>query len=106
MASDELPPPEGVSIEDWNSYLKFKADWEVMLKQRFENELKASPPLPPWEKYPEYDSSNIFWRMGAGEEYLTDYFGVYIQYASLDEIKAYKLKYPAPKSWQGWYTKN
>ncbi len=106
MASNEIGPPEGVSAEDWEVYLKHKKDWEAMLQQRFENELKATPPLPPWEKFPEYESGNIFWRMGTGEEYLTDYFTVYLKYASKDDIQAYKLKYSAPKTWESWYNEN
>ncbi|PCK33034.1 hypothetical protein [Pseudoalteromonas piscicida] len=96
MASNKIGPPEGVSAEDW----------EAMLQQRFENELKATPSLPPWEKFPEYEPNNIFWRMGTGEEYLTDYFGVYLKYASKDDIQAYKLIYPAPKVWESWYNEN
>ncbi|KTF17845.1 MULTISPECIES: hypothetical protein [Alteromonadales] len=106
MASNEIGAPEGVSAEDWEAYLKHKKDWEAMLQQRFESELKANPPLPPWEKFPEYEPSNIFWRMGTGEEYLIDYFGVYLKYASKDDIQAYKLKYPAPKIWENWYNEN
>ncbi|XQF94276.1 hypothetical protein ACOBV9_18920 (plasmid) [Pseudoalteromonas espejiana] len=44
-----------------------------------------------------------------GEEYLTGYFRVYLKYANKDEIKAYKVKYPAPegcKGWKGWYDEN
>lgn len=106
MALNELGPPKGVSDEDWKAYLAQKKEWDAMLKQRYENELKNSPPLPPWVKYPEHESGSLFWRMGEGEEYLIDYFSVYLKYASEADIRAYKLKYPAPKAWQTWYVEN
>ena len=103
MAMDGNTPPEGVSKEDWEAYLKHKQEWEVMLKARYENELKNSPPVPPWQKFPEQPAGSIFWRMGAGEEYLNDYIGVYFKYSTPEEISAYKSKYPEPTSWAGWY---
>lgn len=106
VAASELGPPEGVSEEDWKAYLNLKKDRKAMLKKRFENELRIAPPLPPWKKHPDHQSGSMFWRMGVGEEYLTDYFSVYLKYASEDELKAYKLKYPAPRGWQDWYKEN
>ncbi len=104
MTSEKIEPPDGVSVEDWNAYLKHKKEWEEMLIQRFENELQFSPPLPPWLKYSEYaDSDSLFWRMGDGESYLSDYFDVYLKYASEFDLHEYKQKYPAPKDWEAYY---
>lgn len=103
MASKESIPPEGVSQENWDAYLKHQKEWEEKLKLRYENELRKSPPIPPWEKFPEQPADSIFWRMGAGEEYLTDYMAVYFKFATPEEISAYQYKYPEPISWSGWY---
>jgi len=103
MASTEVQIPHGVSEESWNAYIEHKKSWDALLKERFETVLKATPPKPPWEKYPEHESNSIFWRMGTGEEYLVDYFRVYLMYADEDELKSYKSKYPAPDKWKGWY---
>ncbi|MCO7187186.1 MULTISPECIES: hypothetical protein [unclassified Pseudoalteromonas] len=103
MATDNSSPPEGVSQEDWTAYLNHKKEWAAMLRQRYDDELKNSPPIPPWEKYPEHEPGSLFWRMGIGEEYLTDYIGVYFEHSSQAEINAYKLKYPEPPDWAGWY---
>ncbi|MCF6442956.1 hypothetical protein L1077_26385 [Pseudoalteromonas luteoviolacea] len=101
MATDNNSPPEGVSQQDWNNYLAHQQKWRAKLKKRYDNELKSSPPVPPWQKYPDEAKSSMFWRMGIGEEYLTDYISVYFEYSSPEEIKAYKLKYPEPLSWSG-----
>ncbi|MCG7551188.1 hypothetical protein [Pseudoalteromonas sp. Of7M-16] len=106
MTSHELGPPKGMSDEDWKAFLEHEKSWQAMLKQRFDDDLKLSPPIPPWIKYPEHDSDSMFWRMGVGEEYLFDYFGVYLKYASKAELESYKLEYPAPNDWAGWYDKN
>jgi len=103
MATDNGLPPEGVSQEDWAAYLEHQKMWRAKLRLRYDNELRSSTPIPPWMKYPDQSRSSIFWRMGAGEEYLTDYVAVYFEYSSPEEIEAYKLKYPEPKSWSGWY---
>jgi len=106
MGNLEREPPQGMSKEQWEAYLEHKKSWEVMLKNRFENELKDSPPPPPWVKHPDRERTSMFWRMGKGEAYLSDYVGVYFRYATEDDITAYKLKYPEPANWQGWYDGN
>jgi len=95
--------PEGLSDEQWNKFIKHEAAWNKMLKDRFNNELRANPPEPPWIKYPNRHPSEIFWRMGNGEDYLVDYFGLYFKYASKSETKAYIAKYPEHKDWLGTY---
>ncbi|WP_310736518.1 hypothetical protein [Pseudoalteromonas sp. SR41-4] len=100
LASDKS---DGTTDEQWNKYLEHKATWDKMLKDRYDNELKHTPPKPPWIKYPNRHPTDIFWRMGNGEDYLADYFGLYFKYSSKAEINAYKLKYPEHTDWLGTY---
>mgnify|MGYP006128788359 FL=1 len=89
--------------EQQDKYLEHRAAWEKMLKERYDKELKHNPPIPPWIKFPDYHPSEIFWRMGEGESYISDYVFTYFKYASKAEINAYKIKYPAPADWGGIY---
>ena len=100
LASDKS---DGTTDEQWNKYLEHKATWDKMLKDRYDNELKHTPPKPPWIKYPNRHPTDMFWRMGNGEDYLADYFGLYFKYSSKAEINAYKLKYPEHTDWLGTY---
>jgi len=100
MANDK---PAGSTDEQWNKYLQHKASWDKMLKDRYDNELKHNPPEPPWIKYPNRHPTDMFWRMGYGEDYLTDYFGLYFKFSSESELKAYVLKYPEHRDWLGAY---
>lgn len=100
MANDK---PADLTDEQWNKYLEHKASWDKVLKKRFDDELKNNPPKPPWIKFPDYHPTDIFWRMGKGEDYLVDYFGLYFRYASGADLKAYKLKYPEHTDWLGTY---
>jgi len=100
MASDKSA---GSSDENWEKYLEHKASWDKMLKDRYLNELKHNPPKPPWIKYPNRHPTDIFWRMGDGEDYLVDYFGLYFKYSTESELMAYMLKYPEHKDWVGTY---
>ena len=99
----EESPPLGVTPEDWQKYLEYSASREKELKARFEEEFVQSPPKPPWLKYPEYEPTDLFWRMGDGEGYLSDYIAVYFKYASPEDLRDYKANYPEPEEWQGWY---
>lgn len=106
MTSEDEQPPIGMSQEKWQAYLEHQESREAMLKERFDTELKISPPIPPWLKYPEHAADSMFWRMGQGETYLHDYMVVYFKYASQAEKAAYKFKYPAPKEWTLFYNEN
>lgn len=101
LANDK---PINLSDEQWNKYLEHKTLWENMLKERYENELKNNPPEPPWTKFPDYHPTDIFWRMGIGEDYLVNYFGLYFKYAPKTDLNAYKHKHPEHKDWLGTYT--
>lgn len=100
MSTDK---PEGFTDEQWEKYLEHEMSWARMLKERFEKELKSKPPLPPWLEYPDISEGDIFWRMGTGEDYLVEYFGLYFKYATSAEVDAYVSKYPEPKEWLGTY---
>ena len=95
--------PANTTDEKWGKYLEHRAAWNKMLKERYENKLKHTPPKPPWIKFPNYHPSDIFWRMGDGESYISDYFSIYFQYASKAEINSYKIKYPEHSDWRGTY---
>ncbi|MCK7597712.1 hypothetical protein M0G74_10570 [Microbulbifer sp. CAU 1566] len=103
MGAPSEKPPVGMSKEIWDKHLERQAKAEKDRQDRFQKELKDNPPEPPWVRYPEYHSNDIFWRMGEGETYLMEYVLPYLKYASEVELKSYKEKYPEPKSWHGWY---
>ncbi|UFN55879.1 hypothetical protein [Microbulbifer celer] len=103
MSSSSSEPPVGMSKEIWEKHLERQAKAEKDRRDKFQKVLKDNPPEPPWIKYPEYSSNDIFWRMGEGETYLMEYVWPYLRYASEVELKSYKEKYPEPNSWSGWY---
>ena len=57
---------------------------------------------PPWKKFQDNDSHDMFWRMGKGEEYLTT-FSKYYQSLTSREKLIYKLTNPQPYEWTGFY---
>ncbi len=97
--------PNGMSEEDWAKEQQFETQMKEVRRLRFENELRANPPLPPWKKYPGYLPQELFWRMGIGETYLMEYVWLYLRHASPEEVTAYKANHPEPTEWKGWYGK-
>lgn len=85
-----------------------KSEWREIVKQRelreamMWSELKDNPPLPPWLAYPSYGRYSIGWRMGAGEEHI-DKLYVYFKNVSKETYESYRLQYPEPEGWKGWY---
>lgn len=63
---------------------------------------KPSEFTPPWMQYPEKHPTDIFWRMGKGEEILSDFSTTYSQ-LSEGEKTFYQLTYPAPPKWEEFY---
>jgi hypothetical protein len=57
---------------------------------------------PPWSKFSDQDSRDMFWRMGLGAEYLSE-FGTYYDNLSEREQTIYQLTYPPPYSWMDFY---
>jgi ribA/ribD-fused uncharacterized protein len=57
---------------------------------------------PPWTKFSDVDSNDMFWRMGKGEDYLIE-FSKYYQSLTEREKKIYKMTNPQPYEWTGFY---
>lgn len=57
---------------------------------------------PPWELYPKTHPSDMFWRMGEGEEVIMK-FGKYYNSLSERDRTILKLSKPAPYEWQTFY---
>ena len=57
---------------------------------------------PPWTKFPTIDSSDMFWRMGMGEDYLNEFVKYYLKLSDKEKI-IYKLTNPEPFEWIGFY---
>jgi len=89
---------------EWNCANPGLARLIARRKQLFEDELKDSPPEPPWEKHPGYARSDLFWRTGAGNQYLMEYIWPYNRYATKEARLQYRKTYPEPESWVGWYS--
>lgn len=58
--------------------------------------------LPPWRKFPDFDRQSMFWRMGKGEGYITEFFKYYNRLTHKDKT-IYKLTNPAPYNWKKFY---
>ncbi len=59
----------------------------------------------PWIKYPHVEQFDMFWKMGAGESYLIEFFNMYLKLDDRDKI-IYKLTNPEPFEWNGFYPNN
>jgi ribA/ribD-fused uncharacterized protein len=57
---------------------------------------------PPWAKFPNIESMGMFWNMGKGEDYLTE-FSKYYQRLTDREQMIYKLTNPSPYDWKAFY---
>ena len=57
---------------------------------------------PPWTKFPNVDSSDMFWRMGKGEEYLNEFSKHYHNLTDREKV-IYKLTNPEPHEWTDFY---
>jgi ribA/ribD-fused uncharacterized protein len=57
---------------------------------------------PPWTKFPDVDSHDMFWRMGKGEDYLMT-FSMYYEGLTDREKVVYKLTNPLPYEWKDFY---
>jgi ribA/ribD-fused uncharacterized protein len=58
-----------------------------------ENELP-----PPWVTYPEIECGDMFWRMGAGEDYITKYFEWWGSLSDTEK-EIYRISYPYKNGW-------
>lgn len=55
--------------------------------------------LPPWIAFPSVSQYDIFWRMGLGEEYLTEWSKYYLS----NDKKNYRNRFPEVAEWEGIY---
>lgn len=75
---------------------------ELIKKGAF-NEL-ANPKLPPWLKHPEIPQESIGWRMGYGEDYMTEWT-IWFRGLSVTDKQKYQELYPTPDDWHYFYPK-
>ena len=59
---------------------------------------------PPWKMYPTIDPLDMFWQMGPGEQYITDFEKYYQALSDRDKI-IYELSYPPTGDWMDFYNK-
>lgn len=62
-------------------------------------DFSKEPFLPPWEMYPKIDRSDMFFRMGAGEQYAMDFFA-WFNALSSTEKEVFKIMYPPKNEWE------
>jgi len=55
--------------------------------------------LPPWIVFPSIDQHDVFWRMGIGEDYITNWAKSYLN----SDKEKYKQLFPANKDWKDIY---
>ncbi|HEY9007703.1 MAG TPA: NADAR family protein [Ohtaekwangia sp.] len=59
--------------------------------------------LPPWKKFPGINPTDMFWRMGVGEDYIIQYSKYFLSLSEREKT-IYKLSYPTPNGdWAGYY---
>lgn len=88
----------------WSHPNKGLARLILKRKYRFDSELKAHPPEPPWDKHPGFSRSHQFWRTGAGNQYLMEYIWPFNRYSTKAARKLYRKAHPEPEGWVGWYS--
>ncbi|ULT26911.1 NADAR family protein [Sphingobacterium sp. E70] len=59
--------------------------------------------LTPWSKFPDKDAMDMFWKMGAGEEYIVE-FSNYYDNLNEREKTIFQLTNPQPYQWLGFYS--
>ena len=57
---------------------------------------------PPWLAHREIERYSIGWRMGYGEDYIVR-FGDWLDTLSPDERTEYRVLFPEPVTWKGWW---
>jgi hypothetical protein len=74
--------------------------YEKWAKERIAKELTADGDLlPPWQKFPEYQSGSLAWRMGDGEAYMIAW-DTWRGNLSQEQLVEYFKKYaPIPVEW-------
>lgn len=62
-------------------------------------EFLKDPFLPPWKKYPNIDCSDMFFRMGGGEDYAIQ-FWAWFDSLSSTEKEVFKITFPPKNGWE------
>ena len=57
---------------------------------------------PPWLAHRENERYSIGWRMGYGEDYIYR-FGDWLDTLSPEEQAEYRVLFPEPMTWKGWW---
>ncbi|WP_324760213.1 NADAR family protein [Sphingobacterium thalpophilum] len=55
--------------------------------------------LPPWIAFPKINQFDLFWRMGLGEEYITQWAKFYLK----SDKEVYQRLFPENEDWEGIY---
>ena len=55
--------------------------------------------LPPWITFPNMSQQDLFWRMGFGEDYITQWASFYYE----TDMKMYQQNFPETSEWVGFY---
>lgn len=75
---------------------------ELLMTVRNEVQLYSNDPdliLPPWIPFPSISQYDIFWRMGQGEEYLTQWAKFFLE----SDQEWYRKSFPENMDWEGIY---
>lgn len=62
-------------------------------------ELSNDPFLPPWKIYPKIDRSDMFFRMGGGEDYTIQFYN-WFNGLSSSEKEVFKIMFPPKNEWE------
>lgn len=62
----------------------------------------ANSLIAPWNKYPDIEYQDMFWRMGEGEEYIMQFSNFFNALSERDKM-IYQLYNPEPISWTEFY---
>jgi hypothetical protein len=60
------------------------------------------PMEPPWIAFPHIPRGRIGWRMGAGEEYASEFRRMFTSLSAVEQ-DAYEREHPAPSDWAHFY---
>jgi N-glycosidase YbiA len=78
-------------------YMEFRA---ALTKDGTFDEL-ANPMVPPWERHPEIPAGSIGWRMGYGEDYMSDWHKWFRGVSPMGR-RRYAQSLNVPEAWENW----
>lgn len=84
---------------------KLPPHWEKMLRD-YQDELAARPKKthfpPPWLESPQLSRHSMGWRMGRGEDYMSEFL-LWFRRMSTEDKQDYVKDYPEESGWVGFY---